>query len=262
MSLRSLSFEILAALTAFVPLRHARTVRSSVGPRRGLSKSLPPRPVPIGWVVVGFAALTLCPIAYAGWLTSDWTTLLACAPAILVLLGLFAGLVGAICEARAMISGATKSEAERQPAARDRSPQLGLDRPTPSSSHVNAYNERKIKGILSWISEIPEKHTRKKKRPQEIAYVVEPNCTGCGVCIPFCPVDCIELESAKGWPNRTIPPVRIRYDECIGCEICVRVCEKLAWDATVMRPTEAIEREEGIVIHDTPIDLDRLTSGF
>jgi electron transport complex protein RnfB len=113
------------------------------------------------------------------------------------------------------------------------------------------YNERKIKRLLADIPEIPEKNGRKKKRPRELAQVLEPNCTGCEVCIPFCPVDCIEVESAEDWPDRTIPPVRIRYDECIGCVICVRVCEKLAWDAIVMRPTQEIEREEGVVIHET-----------
>ena len=115
---------------------------------------------------------------------------------------------------------------------------------------MGAYNARKLKNLLAGIPEIPEKHTKKKKRPKELAQILEPNCTGCEVCIPFCPVDCIELETAEDWPDRTIPPVRIRYDECIGCVICVRVCEKLAWDAIVMRSTEEIEAEEGVVIHD------------
>jgi electron transport complex protein RnfB len=114
----------------------------------------------------------------------------------------------------------------------------------------NAYNARKIRGLLADVPEIPAKYTRKKKRPKSLAQVLEPSCTGCDVCIPFCPVDCIEKEPAHLHPERTIPPVRIRYDECIGCVICVRVCEKLAWDAIVMRPTEEIEREEGIVVHE------------
>ena len=32
----------------------------------------------------------------------------------------------------------------------------------------------------------------KKKKPKLIAVVDEDNCTGCQVCVPFCPVDCIE----------------------------------------------------------------------
>jgi hypothetical protein len=30
----------------------------------------------------------------------------------------------------------------------------------------------------------------------------------------------------------------------------VRVCEKLAWDALEMRPTEEVEQHAGITIHD------------
>jgi len=115
---------------------------------------------------------------------------------------------------------------------------------------MGAYNDRKLKALFADIPEIPEKLSRKKKRPKQLAQVVEPNCTGCEVCIPFCPVDCIETDEDSS-PERTIPPVRIRYDECIGCVICVRVCEKLAWDAIVMRPTEELEGELGIEIHDS-----------
>lgn len=113
------------------------------------------------------------------------------------------------------------------------------------------YNAPKLKRLLADIPDIPEKYGKKKKRPKQLAQIIEPNCTGCEVCIPFCPVDCIEVDAPGKWPSRTIPPVLIRYDECIGCVICVRVCEKLAWDAIVMRPTEEIEREEDIVIHAT-----------
>lgn len=110
------------------------------------------------------------------------------------------------------------------------------------------YNDKKLRALLADIPEIPEKYTRKKKRPKELAQIIEPNCTGCEVCIPFCPVDCIEVDTETDYPDRTIPPVRIRYDECIGCVICVRVCTKLAWDAIVMRPTEEIEAEENLTI--------------
>jgi electron transport complex protein RnfB len=121
----------------------------------------------------------------------------------------------------------------------------------PEPHQRGVYNAPKIQRLLADIPDIPEKYTRKKKRPKLLAKIIEPNCTGCEVCIPFCPVDCIEIDAPENWPGRTIPPVLIRYDECIGCVICVRVCEKLAWDAIVMRPTEEIEREEGIVIHAT-----------
>ena len=66
--------------------------------------------------------------------------------------------------------------------------------------------------------------------------------------VPFCPVNCIEPSPAAEHADRPIPPVRIRYNECIGCSICVRVCSKMAWDAIAMLPTEAVEKQEGIVV--------------
>jgi len=91
------------------------------------------------------------------------------------------------------------------------------------------------------IPKIPDKYATKKKKPKEIAVVSPGNCTGCEICIPFCPVDCIEKTPAHLEPDRPIPPVRIRYNECIGCTICVRVCNQLAWDAIEMRPTPEVE---------------------
>lgn len=112
------------------------------------------------------------------------------------------------------------------------------------------FNERKMKDFLGDIPRIPEKYTLKKKRPKELAVVVD-GCTGCEACVPFCPVDCIEHVPAEmSPPLQIIPPVHIRYDECIGCQICVRVCDKLAWSVIVMRPTEEVEQEFGIIIHD------------
>jgi Pyruvate/2-oxoacid:ferredoxin oxidoreductase delta subunit len=118
----------------------------------------------------------------------------------------------------------------------------------------NAYNETKLRAeLFGDIPKVPEKFGRKVRRPQAVAFVYEGNCTGCEVCIPFCPVACIEVvPKAEAPPDRVIPPVRIRYDECIGCEICARVCTKLAWDAIGMIPTAEIERDLGITIHEKP----------
>ena len=80
----------------------------------------------------------------------------------------------------------------------------------------------------------------KKKKPKLIAVVDEDNCTGCQVCIPFCPVDCIETVPKDKY-NIPIPPVQIRFDECIGCQICAKVCTKLTWDAIRMLKTEEFE---------------------
>ncbi|SVE57053.1 uncharacterized protein METZ01_LOCUS509907, partial [marine metagenome] len=45
-----------------------------------------------------------------------------------------------------------------------------------------------------------------------------------------------------------IPPVQIRFDECIGCQICARVCTKLTWDAIRMIPMAEFEETYGITI--------------
>ncbi len=97
------------------------------------------------------------------------------------------------------------------------------------------------------IPNLPDRITQKKKRPKQIAVVDEANCTGCQVCIPFCPVDCIEPLPKEKY-NLPIPPVQIRFNECIGCQICVRVCSKLTWDAIRMEPTEKIAQDFHIEI--------------
>ncbi|MEE8335741.1 MAG: 4Fe-4S binding protein [Candidatus Neomarinimicrobiota bacterium] len=90
------------------------------------------------------------------------------------------------------------------------------------------------------VPEPIEKVNRKKKRPRKIAVVDEDNCTGCQVCIPFCPVDCIEAVPAAHY-QIPVPPVQIRFNECIGCQICAKVCTKLTWDAIQMLETSKFE---------------------
>ena len=108
-----------------------------------------------------------------------------------------------------------------------------------------------MKELYADVPDFPDKIGQKKKRPRTIAVVMEGNCTGCEVCVPFCPVDCIELQPHSAYPDRQIPPVQIRFDECIGCQICVRACTKLTWDAIRMVPTDKIEKELGIQIGET-----------
>ena len=87
----------------------------------------------------------------------------------------------------------------------------------------------------------------KKKRPKSVAVVDEDNCTGCQACVPFCPVDCIE-SVPKDKYDIPIPPVQIRFDECIGCVVCARVCTKMTWDAIRMIDTDTFEELYGTEI--------------
>ncbi|HEU4394757.1 MAG TPA: 4Fe-4S dicluster domain-containing protein [Planctomycetota bacterium] len=95
------------------------------------------------------------------------------------------------------------------------------------------------------VPKVPDKYATKKKKPKEIAVVNPGNCTGCEICVPFCPVNCIEVSNPKDHPDRPIPPVYVREDECIGCTICARVCTKMAWDAISMIPTAEVEKAIG-----------------
>ena len=100
------------------------------------------------------------------------------------------------------------------------------------------------------IPPLPAKITEKKRKPKLVAVVDEDNCTGCLACVPFCPVDCIAPVPREKY-GIPIPPVQIKFNECIGCQICARVCTKLTWDAIDMLPTEEFERKYQIELTET-----------
>jgi len=88
------------------------------------------------------------------------------------------------------------------------------------------------------------KRSNKKDRPRLIA-VVSPSCTGCEVCVDFCPVDCIDDLPRTEPIQETIPPIMIREEECIGCQVCAKVCDELTWNAIEMVPVEEVKRRSG-----------------
>ena len=81
-----------------------------------------------------------------------------------------------------------------------------------------------------------------------MAVVDEDNCTGCQVCVPFCPVDCIEPVDKDKYNDVPIPPVQVRFDECIGCQMCAKACDTLTWNAIRMMPTKVFEERYEIEI--------------
>ena len=98
---------------------------------------------------------------------------------------------------------------------------------------------------------LPKSIGEKKKKPRIVAVVNEDSCTGCQVCVPFCPVDCIEPVPADKYKDVMIPPVRVRHNECIGCEICVRACAKLTWNAIAMHDVDEFEKSTGTKVDGT-----------
>ena len=99
------------------------------------------------------------------------------------------------------------------------------------------------------IPQLPAKITEKKKKPKLVAVVDEDNCTGCQACVPFCPVNCIAPLPKEKYDS-IIPPVQIRFNECIGCQVCARVCTKLTWDAIEMLDITEFESKYKVQLTD------------
>ena len=72
-----------------------------------------------------------------------------------------------------------------------------------------------------------------KKRPKELAVVNQAGCTGCEVCIEFCPVDCILTVPGPEYDQHK-KLVEIDLDICIGCKLCVKYCP---WETIEMVPS-------------------------
>jgi len=97
----------------------------------------------------------------------------------------------------------------------------------------------------------PDEVSEKKKRPREVAFMDVNLCFPCGKCPEFCPVQCIEYLAPNSLPGRGMQPVQDRFQECIGCYICVEVCALLTdYDAVRMYDTDLVEQVLGVQIGD------------
>ena len=93
--------------------------------------------------------------------------------------------------------------------------------------------------------------TEKKKRPREVAFMDVNLCFPCGKCPEFCPVQCIEYLKDGALQGRGVQPVQDRFQECIGCYICVEVCALLTdYDAVRMYDVKLVEDVLGVKIGD------------
>ena len=80
------------------------------------------------------------------------------------------------------------------------------------------------------ISEQVPKKPLRKKTPPILAVINQNGCTGCEVCIVFCPVDCIEIVPNIGTAQFQ-QVVEVDIDRCIGCALCAKNCP---WDTIDM----------------------------
>jgi formate hydrogenlyase subunit 6/NADH:ubiquinone oxidoreductase subunit I len=97
----------------------------------------------------------------------------------------------------------------------------------------------------------PTEFGEKKKRPREVAFMDVNLCFPCGKCPEFCPVGCIEYLPPGTLPDRGLQPVQVRFEECIGCYICVEICALLTdYDAVRMYPTDLVEEMFDVKVGD------------
>ena len=89
--------------------------------------------------------------------------------------------------------------------------------------------------------------------PREVAFMDVNLCFPCGKCPEFCPVGCIEYLRPGTLPGRgDSQPVQDRFQECIGCYICVEVCALLTdYDAVRMYDVGLVEQALDVKIGDT-----------
>lgn len=66
---------------------------------------------------------------------------------------------------------------------------------------------------------------RKTRRPKQLAVINQSGCTGCQVCIDFCPADCILIVPGPDPLNVTVHRlVEVDLTRCIGCTLCAKYC--------------------------------------
>ncbi len=85
----------------------------------------------------------------------------------------------------------------------------------------------------------------RKKTPPKLAVIDQNGCTGCEVCIVFCPVDCIEITPGVSH-NQLQQVVEVDLDRCIGCALCAKNCP---WDTIDMLPhDQAIQEAPAVTL--------------
>lgn len=73
------------------------------------------------------------------------------------------------------------------------------------------------------IADAVAKKPPRKKAPPKLAVINQNGCTGCEVCIVFCPVDCIEVVPGADHAQMQ-QVVEVDLDRCIGCSLCAKNC--------------------------------------
>ena len=83
------------------------------------------------------------------------------------------------------------------------------------TNYQNPHSEARAQQTAQQVAQKPPR----KKAPPKLAVIDQNGCTGCEVCIVFCPVDCIEI--VPGVEHTQLKQVvEVDLDRCIGCALC------------------------------------------
>lgn len=109
-------------------------------------------------------------------------------------------------------------------------------------SHVKGHGESGFGGAFKNVGMGLGTRSAKQRMHSSIKpHVDQENCTRCGRCVEWCPVNCIDMGPTPQ------DKAFIRQEECIGCGECVAAC---AFDAIKINwKTDASEFQEKIVEH-------------
>jgi len=109
------------------------------------------------------------------------------------------------------------------------------------AEYENPYSEIKAQETAKEVAQKPPR----KKAPPKLAVINQNGCTGCEVCIVFCPVDCIEI--VPGVSHTQLQQVvEVDLDRCIGCALCAKNCP---WDTIDMLPhDQAIQTAPAVTL--------------
>ena len=133
----------------------------------------------------------------------------------------------------------------RQGAERTVAATPGAAPSAPKASASPTQNDAEAFADISSIAAAPAK----KKKAKLLAVVHMEGCTGCDVCVEFCPVDCIYhipgpehilTENPNAGVNGV---VMIDEDVCIGCKLCAKYCP---WDTIEMIDSDILEEARSL----------------
>lgn len=77
---------------------------------------------------------------------------------------------------------------------------------------------------------------RQRKKPKAIALINQDACSGCEVCVYFCPVEGCIIKTAGPQYSELTGVCEVIPELCIGCGLCVRECP---WKTIQMVPIDS-----------------------